>query len=276
MTHTRKSPLQSLAAFAEAVAPALGLSPLQPWQKRMLDAIERKRRLDAFARYEPERDGAPPAAESVADRLIREIASRRYVGRVMTIGLDRDPVIAGLDLGRDESTVVTGYRRGGVWTIDRIDRHERTPEEVFVPIGRRDGPGHGGYFSTPSIAGSPTWVEELFRRHPVSIELRELPPIWPDDHRVRLSATIETSRLGRELKRVSRSLDLLALRMRVRRLDRGPIEGAGRLLLEVLIRTEYRKRRAFFGEPWKAAAARYADLQTLHRDLYGVPAEPRR
>lgn len=302
MTHTRKSPLQSLAAFAEAVASATGLSPLQPWQKRFLDAIERKRRLDRFADYEPERDGFTAqgllwpehtAAERrrlglpTLETLLRgDLRTRFPAGAPVIYGrsrisdaADAAALAIGIDLGATESTTVTGWRRGGVWTIDRIDRNERRPEEIFVPIGRRDGrPGHGGYFSTPSSAEARTWAEELFARYPVEVELREVPPIWPLDpgRAVRLVATIDTSRLRRELARLSRAIEITRLKMRVRRLDRGPITGAGRLLLEVLIRAEYRKRRAFFGEPWKAAAARYADLQTLHRDLYGVAAEVRR
>lgn len=319
MTHSPKPPLRSLLAFAEASAAALGFSPLQPWQKRFLEAIDRKRKLDGFAHYEPERDGDPggPAewshrrlmAKVIADAINalplhlwrppsdltpqgllwpEHVAAERWRlglptletllrGDLRTRYPAGEPVFFGIDLSSGpDMTAVHASGPRGIVRLDHAEPIEERPTMTFVPIERRDRrPGHAGYFTTAGH-DRPSWVRRLFDQVEANgLEIASCRSWSITEYRFSEDAVRNCEAFGRDIRAIARRVELAALRDRVRRLDRGPIEGAGRLMLEVLIRAEYRNRRAFFGDPWKAAAARYADLQTIHRDLYGVPAEVR-
>lgn len=83
MTHTPKTTAESLRAFVEASAAALGLAPLQPWQIRLLDAIGikgRRRGLTA-AEWLKALEKIPPARSRVWS--LEELYGRR--GRVMIL-----------------------------------------------------------------------------------------------------------------------------------------------------------------------------------------------
>lgn len=261
VTHTPKTTAENLRSFVEAVAAATGLAPLQPWQIRLLDAIGLKRKpLPVFWTEEEFRRMIESGRERHRDAM-REFLRYRPESLVSgTMGRSRisdaaDAAAFGLGLeGWTEREVIKGE--------DVILGFDPGGREFSVGVIGRHGPG--GVFM----------IDEIHELEPVEVRadvidgVRELGRLS-----IRLSA--DTSNLARSLKLFARRGAIAVLRARVRRLDRGPIGGAGRLMLEVLIGQAYRERARLFAEDWKAAAVGYADLQALHRDLYGEPAEVR-
>jgi hypothetical protein len=273
VTHTPKPPRQPFSAFVEALAAAVGSARLQPWQKRFLAAIQRRRPPDPT----PEQEAAwlewlkgPPRPRSW-----RTEAWLRYAEEVRRDWASRSEGAAfyGLDLGREESTGfvaihLPGGGHAGFSTVDPSPWPSDAPEAV-----RR--------FRVDEIARAFAIPAALITNPPYGSPASRLAAIHALSREIEASANaalIESVRkwlTDPACLRARRRVALMTIRLRVEKLDRGAIKGAGRMYLGVLIRAAYHRRQASFGEAWKSAALRYAELQSLHRDLYGDAAEVR-
>lgn len=283
MTHSPKSSLPSFSAFVEAVASTLGLPPLQPWQKAFLAKVEGRRRLDRFARYEPERNGAAEPQDWPVDWVAPDWARGGRVG-------PGRPMILGLDLGREYSSGIVGrHGSDGRIIIDHVlplepvrNFHAVTTAEKAARMRdaqldrhRRDSlDAIALAFAIPprlimnAPPGSPARrlqaMHDLIRlQEETSIRvMTESVKRWSKGLELRLS--VDSRAASRAFRKLAHKVDL----MRYREADRRKA-GSGAIQLQGRIYNAFFERQAAFGDPWKEAAAEYSRLQDMHEELYG-------